>query len=306
MDISYNGEGNSSSDTPRRTSSDPAASPAASLTQNDSTSSECERIRQLRSSLGVSDDIPSSVLRAILEANDREASQRDGLGQSTGHQSISSHAPPNSSQRSTGRRIRTWDPCQNAPSRPGIIRIDTVGTQQNIGQVDEASIYSRRVDAVHLVQENLHRRLGRNIDRGEFDRMQRQEEEGEERLNELEVLRPSVMEWDVPMDPGLRRREPFMPPPPDEPLPLPDSLTRVDADHELCMGIFVDTGPEDEEFKEDSSWASVAVDDSPLGENEHVVRCYTCRAGLKVHLNTGLVICPRCRSISPAADVVTR
>ncbi|KAL7513593.1 hypothetical protein ACHAXN_010851 [Cyclotella atomus] len=318
MDITYNDE-NNSSDTPHRSSSDPAASPASSLSRshNDS-SSECERIRSLRQSLGVSDDIPTSVLRAILEANDREASQLNILSQSNGHVDIqqsqqiepqasasytsqnNDRAAPQSQQQ---RRMRTWDTCQNAPSRPGIIRIDTIGTRQNIGQVDEAEIYSRRVEAVHLLQENLLRRIGRNVDRVDLDRMQHQEEEGERTLHELQLSRPSVMEWPIPTNPGIRRREPFLPPPPDEPLPLPDSFTRIDGDYELCIGIFVDGG-DDEECKMESSWSNVSIDDSPLGENEHVVRCYKCRAGLRVPMSAGLVICPRCRDISPAADVV--
>jgi hypothetical protein len=169
--------------------------------------------------------------------------------------------------------------------------------------VDEAEIYSRRVEAVHLLQENLLRRIGRRIERVDLDRMLRQEEEGERRLNELQLLRPSVMEWPIPTDPGIRRREPFLPPPPDEPLPLPESLTRIDGDHQLCVGVFVDGGDE-EEYKMESSWSSVTIDDSPFGENEHVVRCYKCRAGLRVPMSAGMVICPRCRDISPAADVV--
>ena len=47
------------------------------------------------------------------------------------------------------------------------------------------------------------------------------------------------------------------------------------------------------------------MDESPLCENAMTVQCYKCGSGLKVHVNTRLVICPRCRNISPASDVIT-
>jgi hypothetical protein len=53
----------------------------------------------------------------------------------------------------------------------------------------------------------------------------------------------------------------------------------------------------------EESWEDVSVDESPLCENEMIVQCY--RSELKVHVNTGLVISPRCRNISPAFVVIT-
>jgi hypothetical protein len=126
------------------------------------------------------------------------------------------------------------------------------------------------------------------------------------------------MVWDVSEDSDrMLKREPMMPPPPDELLPLPESQLRIpDASNELVMGVFVDPGPssvddEDEKREEGSLFssnarsASMLMDDAQTskGPNDHVVRCYRCRAGLKVDINAGLVICPCCRNIGPAADM---
>ena len=304
MNISYNTE---PTDRSQSASSDPASP------QNDS-----ERIRSLRSSLGVSDDIPSEVLRAILEANDREQAENDaaanansGAESSRQPQEVNNQRPTvqdgNTLQTTTHRPQRKWDTCQNAPSRPGIISIDTTGNSiPDIGTVDEIAIYSRRVEAIHLVQENLRRRTSLSFDREEMEEMQRREQEEERQLNKLPVLRPERMVWNVPEEGDWGRTERFVPPPTEEPLPLPPSLTTVDENaktHQLCMGIYVDAGDE-EEYKQDSGWESVSIDESPMGPDDHVVRCYDCRAGLRVHVSTGLVICPRCRKISPAADIV--
>jgi hypothetical protein len=76
--------------------------------------------------------------------------------------------------------------------------------------------------------------------------MQRVEEEGEEQLTELQVMRPSVMEWTVPPDPQNVKREKCLPPPFEEVLALPDSLLAIDTKHELCCGIVVTVGDENE------------------------------------------------------------
>jgi len=90
---------------------------------------------------------------------------------------------------------------------------------------------------------------------------------------------------------------------------------------EICIGRFVDPGPDknDEEekreeinsldytsgaSKDSSAWQDVSVDDSPMGPYDKIVRCWKCRAGLRVPFDVGLVCCPRCRSISPATDLV--
>lgn len=303
MNISYNNEeSNSASHTsPNRSSSDPAApSPSSSLA-----SSECQRIRELRITLEVSDDIPNSVLQAILEANDREALQcNSAITRSDNDLSRNGSLQRNLALESQ-RSKRQWDICQSAPSRPGILAINTQGAVQNIGHTDEAAIYTRRVESVHLVQENLYNRLGRTIDRSEYDAMRKEEVEGEHRLNKLEILRPDAMEWSFSqLDERMVQRAPFLPSLPDEPLALRRTSLNIDGEHELHMGIFVDDGSQFEEFKESSEWNKVTVDNSPMGIDEHLVRCCRCRAGLRVNVNTGLAMCPRCRNICPVTDLV--
>ena len=336
MNISYNTEPTDHS--PSASPSDPASP------QNNN---DLERIRSLRSSLGVSDDVPTEVLRAILEANDREQAQQQGGNDSAVNVSGGAESNIRQSEEvnnndddqrqrvhdantaqttiaatttttTTHRPQRKWDTCQNAPSRPGIISIDTTGNNfipNDIGTVDEIAIYSHRVDAIHLIQENLRRRrtlsspLLQSLERKDMEAMQRIEQEGERQMNELPVLRPERMVWNVPEEGrDWGRTERFVPPPTEEPLPLPPCLTTIDENmknHHLCMGIYVDSG-EEEEYKRDSGWgsSSISMDTSPMGPEEHVVRCYECRAGLRVHVSTGLVVCPRCRKISPAAEVV--
>ncbi|KAL3790681.1 hypothetical protein HJC23_009781 [Cyclotella cryptica] len=320
----------SSSLTPASPSSSLQADAAASTNRchNDDHQTEHdddERIRELRTSLGVDDDYPTSVLRAILEANDRESLQ-NSIG-TTDDALLDADSQNTTSRR---RHERLWENCQPAPSRPGIVRINFNDDIRHfeIGQLDEAQLYSRRVDAVHSVQENLNRRLGYNLrESGQYEEMERLEAEGEERLASSGYdasLRPSLMVWDVPTmsEERMSRREPMLPPPPDDPLPLPESLLgsvmdgRSDSNYELCRGIFVDPGPgnaDDDEKREEGSstssskerWASISLEEGqpPMGPYEHVVRCYKCRAGLRVNIGAGLVICPRCRTISPATDV---
>ena len=295
MDISYNDEGN---DQEQRSSSNQnnPASPSSSLRESASSSRdnidipEYERLRQLRIEYGLDEnnDTQDSVLRAILEADDRETETRQNNSVN------SSAAAPLTTSSSAPRRRRIWDTCQAAPSRPGIIRIDTTGAHLNVGTVDEAAIYTRRVEAIHTIQQNLHKRIGRSIERSEYEAMRQQEEEGESRMNALELLRPSVTVWDVPED--VPRREVIEPPLPREtPLPLPESVTRIDRSHQLVLGVPVT----------DEEGNNVALE-PPLGDDEVIVRCYKneCRSALRVNMNTGLVICPQCTSISPAADLI--
>ncbi|KAL7522322.1 hypothetical protein ACHAWX_007013 [Stephanocyclus meneghinianus] len=316
------------------------ASPSSSLTQTraDATAStihsddrqddeddnaDDERIRELRTSLGVDDDYPTSVLRAILEANDRESLQNTVA---TADDALLELDARSQNDGRRGQR-RIWENCQPAPSRPGIVRINFNDDRRHydIGRLDEAELYSRRVEAVHTVQENLNRRLGYNLRQsGQYEEMLRLEAEGGERLASSGYdasLRPRLMIWDVPTmsEERMSRREPMLPPPPDEPLPLPEALMgsvmdgRSDGNYELCRGIFVDPGPvtaEDDEKREEGSstssskdrWANVSVEEGhlPIGPYEHI-----CRAGLRVNIGAGLVICPRCRTISPATDVAS-
>eukprot|EP00984_Skeletonema_dohrnii_P010580 scaffold4123_cov91-Skeletonema_dohrnii-CCMP3373.AAC.5 len=119
---------------------------------------------------------------------------------------------------------------------------------------------------------------------------------------------PQVKTWDPPSDEMLRR-EPTLPPP----VPLPLSFNEEGADSgvsnsEIAVGRFFDPGDNEEEKQEEDvsiadKWSEVTLDDSELGAYEHVVRCWKCRAGLKINIEIGLVVCPRCRSISPTTDV---
>ena len=292
MNISYN-------DQEQSPSNQNPASPSSSLREPAHSRDgipECERLRQLRIEYGLdeNDDTQDSVLRAILEADDRESRQNNSSHVNSTVQTQTEESTRAAPQSSTQRTRRIWDTCQTAPSRPGVIRIDTADAHLNIGTVDEAAIYTRRVEAIHTIQQNLHRRIGRIIERSELEGMRQQEEEGESRMNALDLLRPNATVWDVPDD--LQRREVIEPPLPHEtPLPLPESLTRVDRSHQLVRGVSVIV-------QEDGTMAL----ESPLAEDEVIVRCYKndCRSALRVNMNTGLVICPHCRTFSPAADVI--
>ena len=81
------------------------------------------------------------------------------------------------------------------------------------------------------------------------------------------------------------KKEPEMP---DlgEPLPLPLSFggqeegAQTGGNGEICLGKFVDPGPDDDESEQkreesqdnESCWAGVLVDDSPIGPYDQVVR----------------------------------
>ena len=124
---------------------------------------------------------------------------------------------------------------------------------------------------------------------------------------------PKPVMWDAPplSAASMRKREPKL----DdigEPLPLPLTFggREEGGNGEIALGKFVDVAPdenEDEQKREEEldsdSWQDVSVDPSPKGSYDHVVRCWKCRAGLRVHIEVGLVACPRCRTISPATDV---
>ena len=159
-----------------------------------------------------------------------------------------------------------------------------------------------------------------------------------------EKIGPKVTLWEAPpkfSKERMRRMEPSLPPPSEEPLPLPLSLMGgfggdgareeglvgnhggpdsggvcMPNNGEICLGKFVDPGPDSidtNEKREDGSldnislkksWTDLSLEDSSsLGPYDRVVRCWKCRAGLKVHMGVGLVVCPRCRTISPATDV---
>ena len=87
-------------------------------------------------------------------------------------------------------------------------------------------------------------------------------------------------------------------PPRGEPLPLSSSFIKEGADSgEIAVGRFVDPGDDEEEEKQEedvpleNKWVNeVTCDDSELGAYDHVVRCWRCKAGLKINIEIGLVV----------------
>lgn len=306
---------------------------------------DTERINQLRDILCMP-DASIEELRAILRDNDRAsensrrsandeemarlaASARDAVPTTTTETASSSPPPrPRLSQSRTGSR-RSWQQCQPAPSRPGIFRvggpIQTGGTY-NIGVTDEMDLEIKRIEAVSQVQDALNDKLGYDLrESGQYEEMEREFQEGERMLattgmarREKKVL-PAMMKWEAPpvSRSSMSKKEPNLPEP-GEPLPLPTSFGGYEGgmhnggNSEICVGKFVDPGPnhdEDEEKREEfsvdnESWAGISIDATPMGPYEHVVRCWKCRAGLRVHIEVGLVACPRCRTISPTTELV--
>ncbi|KAL7544038.1 hypothetical protein ACHAXR_013505 [Thalassiosira sp. AJA248-18] len=232
---------------------------------------------------------------------------------------------PRLSTSSGGGSRRSWVPCQPAPSRPGVIRVGGPierGATYNIGTMDEMELEIKRIEAVSQVQDALNNRLGYNLrESGKYEEMERAFKEGEQmlassRLQKKKLL-PTMKMWDAPpvSRKSMMKKEPSLPEP-GEPLPLPLSFGGHDegmqngGNRELQLGKFVDPGPEqdEEEHKQEEtldseSWSEVSIDESPMGPYDQVVRCWKCRAGLKVHIEVGLVACPRCRSISPATEM---
>lgn len=302
------------------------------------------RISHLRASMGIT-DIPMHVLRAILEADDRENQSASTSAPSESYLQQQQQQQQSSSSSIRRRGRRSWEDCQPAPSLPGVINVGG-GVRNNnnypIGQTDEVELYSRRINAVHQVQEALNNRLGFDLRAsGQYEEMERSYKEGERVLSRRkEKIKPNIMVWGMPKltEARMKKKEPMLPPPPEEPLPLPNSLLggmmmscgnvdgsdntgglddRESLQHngEICIGKFVDPGPDknDEEEKREEelsisqssreSWANVTVDETPMGSYDRVVRCFKCRAGLRVHMDVGLVVCPRCQTISPASDV---
>lgn len=229
---------------------------------------------------------------------------------------------------STRGSRRSWVPCQPAPSRPGVFSvggpIETGGTY-NVGRTDEMELEIKRIEAVSHVQEALNQKLGYDLrESGRYEEMDRMYKEGERMLAstglQRQRVRPSMVAWDAPPESknAMMKKEPKLPAA-GEPLPLPLAFGAHEdngsmqnggsGNSEICLGKFVDPGPdedEDEMKREESStgsWNAISVDSTPMGPYDQIVRCWKCRAGLRVHLEVGLVACPRCRTISPATDI---
>mmetsp|Transcript_2633 Transcript_2633/g.5754 ORF Transcript_2633/g.5754 Transcript_2633/m.5754 type:complete len:335 (-) Transcript_2633:328-1332(-) len=278
------------------------------------TPSEEERIAELRAALPYHS---IEELREILRENDSVESSRP---------SVSGGSSPRCSTASRGSRRRSWQPCQPAPSRPGIFRVGgpiETGGNYDVGVTDEVELQIRRIDAFYSVQEALKDKLGYDLT-GQKEQMEREFKEGEEMLastglgrTEKNIL-PAMMMWEAPpvYEESMMKKEPAMPEL-GEPMCLPMSFGCEEGiqnagNSEICLGKFVDPGPdreEDEQKREEDtvgneSWDDkVSVDSAPMGPDEHVVRCWKCRAGLKVHIEVGLVACPRCKTVSPATEI---
>ena len=268
------------------------------------------------------------LLTEIYEENRRASANRLARASvaSTGgvdsQRSLYSAAPPPPPQRdnSTGNR---WEQCRPASSRPGVVSVGGQRTGQiyPVGQMDEIELIEKKINAVHKIQETLNKRLSYNLQfrKQEVERILEEEQRMLEstRLDQItkSMLAPKVKMWDAPSD-DLLRKEPTLPSP-IEPLPHPSSQFFMEEgleNREIALGKLVDPGEggedgddEEEKQEEDVSienrWAGISLDDVTLGAYDHVVRCWKCRAGLKINMEIGLVVCPRCRSISPTTDV---
>jgi hypothetical protein len=295
-------------------------SPAPPPPPNDRGGGEEEedpRLQQLRSIIDPDGVMPIEELRDILDQNERaSASTRASEPSVASHVSSPSSAVPAMTPSSPPRR-HGWEQCRPASSRPGVVNVggQITGRIFPVGQMDEIELIQRKINAVHQIQGKL-----KNIDfqskKQEMERIYEKEKrmvEATRMEQSTEMLAPRVKTWDPPSD-ELLRNEPALPPPDGEPLPLPSSFAEEGTDSrssnsEIAVGRLVDPGEDEEEKQEEdisieNKLAEVTTfDDSELGAYDHVVRCWKCRAGLKINIEVGLVVCPRCRSISPTTDV---
>ena len=329
---------NSSSTNPAASTSSPVASPDSSLNQrNQSTSSAAARSGSTSTSrLSQAERDAIEQLRAILTDSSEEellTMARDTIRASENTQQSSGGGGVTRATRRTSRlgrssnsrggARRSWAPCQPAPSRPGAISyggpIDTNATY-NIGQTDEMELEIKRIEAVSAVQDALNERLGYNLrESGKYEEAERLYQEGERLLSSTGLgggeggrskkLLPPMKIWGAPpiSQKSMNKKEPPLPEP-GEPLPMPLTFGGHEGNGELQLGKFVGVGPdrdEDEQKREISldTWATVPIDETTPGPYDQVVRCWKCRAGLRVHIEVGLVACPRCRSISPTTDI---
>ena len=335
-------------------SGDANPSPSSNSThpvRESSSAAEEELEQRLADLRAILPDASDEELRQILGENDRasnntQQSRADAATATATQAAVSSSSNNNTSptsrpsagnsrgqgsarasRTSSSRSRRSWQPCQQPPSRPGVFSVGgpvTRGGSYNVGTTDLLQLEIKRIEAVSQVQEALNEKLGYNLmESGKYEEMARQYKEGErmlamtglERREKEKKVVPTMMVWDAPpfSRKSLMKKEPTLPPP-GKPLPLPLSFGGQEemTNRELVVGKFVDTAPdedEDEQKREEctidneSTWAEVSVDDSPMGPYDQVVRCWKCRAGLRVHIEVGLVACPRCRSISPATEL---
>ena len=302
-------------DTPRSTATAAAA-----------VEDEGSQLEQFRSVIDPDGEMPIELLREIYEENRRASANRVTSRASAGggdsQRTLSSTAPPAPVQRDSSSN--RWEQCRPASSRPGVVSVggQRTGRIYPVGQMDEIELIEKKINAVHKIQETLNKRLSYNLQsrKQEVERIQHEEEQRmleSSRLDQItkSMLVPKVKTWDAPSD-DLLRKEPTLPSP-IEPLPHPSSQFFMEEgleNREIALGKLVDPGEgeeydndEEEKQEEDASienrWAGISLDDATLGAYDHVVRCWKCRAGLKINMEIGLVVCPRCRSISPTTDV---
>jgi len=171
-------------------------------------------------------------------------------------------------------------------------------------------LFSFRSNLILFVFFNADEKLGYNLrESGQYEKMDRQYKEGERMLaatgleRREKKLLPIMHQWDPPAASrkSLMKKEPSLPPP-SEPIDIPLTF----GESGICVGKFLLNDEEEHKREEvdESDWADVSVDSSPLRPYDQVVRCWKCKATLKVHIEVGLVACPRCRSVSPATDIV--
>ena len=224
-----------------------------------------------------------------------------------------------------GGRRRRWHPCQVPPTRPGAGGPVDGGRdrQHNVGVLDQVELDMKKINAIHSVKETLNHRLGCELHDSQFEEMDRLYLEEERAITMAGAssqrqrgrpLLPAMMMWDAP--PPSRRSQVIKEPDPPVlggPLPLPRSFGGGGVS-ELCLGRFVadvaaalpngvDDNLDERRVEETNdadgrrAWVDVEIDDSPMGPYDRLVRCEGCKAGLRVHMEAGLVACPRCRAI---------
>jgi len=193
----------------------------------------------------------------------------------------------------------------------------------DLGVLDPIDLEVKKIEAIVYVRDTFNRRLGYELQDRQYEEMELLYQEEERAMlasPPAPTPRPAMMMWDAP--PPSRRRQVVQEPVlPDLEGPLPLSFTRSGVS-EFCTGRFVadveaaspdgvDDNVDERNVKDANdaagrAWADCPVDRSPMGPYDRDVRCWECKACLRVDIEVGLVACPRCRAISPATDVVYR
>lgn len=134
-----------------------------------------------------------------------QESSTTSLRSSTASALRSSTASASSFRR---RSRRSWQPCQQAPSRPGVFSVGgpiQPGESHDVGVTDEWHLEMKRIDMRTEVQEALSEKLGYNLgESGKIEATQQQLKEEGKILSmtsfdrrEKKVL-PNMVHWDPP------------------------------------------------------------------------------------------------------------